>query len=171
MSPLNESSPALDPFGIKAHGEFVPDILPDPDWPQLPKPKPVSNVVSLHELQHPIAKKALQAAFEAQQYSKARQTDKAITKLEKAISIDPQYRDGHCNLGVQYARAGRMQDARAEFQKALDIGPPAAVIYADLALAASVAGQLQDAQRFAKKALEMDPTNPAAQRVVQANLH
>jgi tetratricopeptide (TPR) repeat protein len=171
VSPLNEFSPARDPFGIKLHSEFVPSIPPAPDWPAAPEPKPVTGVVSLHDLQHPIAKKALQAAYEAQQFSKAHQTDKAIAKLEKAIRIDPQYRDGHCNLGVQYARVGRMQDARAEFQKALDIGPPAAVIYADLALAASVSGQLEDAERFAKKALELDPNNPGAQRVIQPNLH
>jgi tetratricopeptide (TPR) repeat protein len=138
--PPSELHPAFDPFGRKLHNDFVPTISPTLNWPVAPEPKLATGVVSLHDPSHPISKKVLQAAFEAQQFSKAHQTDKAIAKLEKALRIDPQYRDGHCNLGVQYAHAGRLQEARTEFNKALEIGPPSALIYADLALASAAAG-------------------------------
>ena len=121
---------------------------------------PNSGVVSLRELQHPVPKKAVRAAFQAQQLSTAHKSTQAIAKLEEAIRIDPSYRDAHCNLGVEYARAGRLADARAEFQKALDIGPPAAPIYADLALASVAAHEFDQALAFAQKALELDPKNP-----------
>jgi tetratricopeptide (TPR) repeat protein len=137
-----------------------------PDWSASPEPKPISSVVTLRELQHPVSKKALRAAYEAQQLSDARDIPKAIAKLEKAIRIDPSYRDAHCNLGVLYARVGRMPDARSELQKALDIGPPAAPIYANLALASAAAGEFPEAEAFARKALDLDPGDSIAQRVL-----
>jgi tetratricopeptide (TPR) repeat protein len=128
--------------------------------------KPISGVVSLRELQHPVSKKALREAYDAQRYSRANDGPKAIAKLEKAIRIDPAYRDAHLNLGVQYSRAGRIADARAEFQKALDIGPPAAPIYIDLALTSLALRQYHEAETFARKALELDPANSEAQQAL-----
>jgi tetratricopeptide (TPR) repeat protein len=147
-----------------------PEMAPlVPDWPEPPRAEPPAGSVSLRELQHPISKKALRAAYEAQQFSDAHNSAKAIEKLKDAVRIDPSYRDAHCNLGVEYARANRMLEARAEFQKALDIGPPAAPIYADLALTFAVFGAMREAQDFAHKALELDPDDPAAQRIVSGN--
>jgi tetratricopeptide (TPR) repeat protein len=152
--------------------DFAPDTFPlAPDWPAHPEPKPISGVVSLRELQHPVSKKALRAAYQAQQFSNAHDSARAIAQLEKAIRIDPSFRDAHCNLGVEYARGGRMSDARAEFQKALDIGPPAAPIYADLALASVAAGEFDQAVAFARKALELDPEDSAAQRLLKVAQH
>jgi Tfp pilus assembly protein PilF len=141
-----------------------------PDWLESPSPErePISGVVSLRELQHPVSKKAIRAAYQAQQFTDAHNIPKAIAKLEKAIRIDPSYRDAHCNLGVLYARMGRITDARAELQKALDIGPPAAQIYADLALTSAAVGEFRQAQAFAQKALDLDPGNGAARLLPKA---
>ena len=129
--------------------------------------QPITGVVSLRELQHPVPEKARREAYEGQQYAHAHDLPKAIAKLKNAIRIDPMYRDAHCNLGVQYARAGRSADAIAEFQKALDIGPPAAPIYTDLALVTAAMRQFREAEGFARKALELDPANGAAQRTLE----
>jgi tetratricopeptide (TPR) repeat protein len=129
--------------------------------------KPISGVVTLHELEHPIAKKALREASEAQRFVRDNNVPKAIAKFEQAIRIDPAYRDAHCNLGVLYARAGRGAEARAEFQKALNIGPPIAPIYADLALVSAALGQFQEAELSARKALELDPASSVAKVVLK----
>jgi len=152
--------PPSDPFHLQSSdASGITPVVPD--WPQRPAAEPVSGVVSLRELQHPIPKKALRAAYEAQHaFSSEHDVPKAIAKMEKAIQIDPLYRDAHCNLGVLYARVGRMTDARAEFQKALEIGPPAGTIYADLAIASLALGQRQEANEFVSKALALDPDNP-----------
>ncbi len=142
-----------------------------PDWPAPSRSKPISGIVSLRELQHPVSKKALRAAYDAQQLANADKIPQAIAKLEKAIRIAPAYRDAHCNLGVLYARVGRTADARAEFQKALDIGPPAAAIYADLALASVASGEFVEAEAFARKALALDPSDSAAQMLLKADPH
>jgi tetratricopeptide (TPR) repeat protein len=130
------------------------------------EPKPITGVVSLRELEHPVSKKAMRDAYEAQQLSRANKIFKAIAKLEDAIRIDPQYRDAHMNLGVEYAQIGRTAEARAEFQKALDIGPPAAAIYTDLALASVALGHYREAETWARKALELDPADAQAQRAL-----
>jgi tetratricopeptide (TPR) repeat protein len=136
---------------------------------QSPEPstnKPISGIVSLRDLQHPVPKKAIKEAHDAEQLAGAGNLPKAIAKLESAIRIHPAYRDAHLNLGVQYARVGRTADARVEFQKALEIGPPAAPIYVDLALTSLALRQYQEAETFAKKALDLDPANDGAKKVL-----
>jgi tetratricopeptide (TPR) repeat protein len=164
--------PQFDPRQINRYDDFGPGVPPPiaslaRDWPEPPQPQPISGVVSLRELQHAVSKKALRAAYDGQQLANANKIPQAIAKLEKAIRIDPSYRDAHCNLGVEYARAGRFTDARAQFQKALDIGPPAAPIYADLALTSVAAGEFDQALAFAHKALELDPADSAAQLLLK----
>jgi len=147
---------------LTAAGEpsFV-DEAPEPS-----AAKPISGIVSFRDLQHPVPKKAMKEAHEAEQFARAGDVPKAIAKFEKAIQIHPAYRDAHLDLGVQYARVGRTADARAEFEKALEIGPPAAPIYADLALTSLALRRFLEAQTFAQKALELDPANRAAQRAL-----
>lgn len=128
---------------------------------------PISGVVSLHELQHSIPRKALREAYEAQKLARKNRIADAIAKLEDAIRIAPQYRDAHVNLGVQYARAGRPADARAQFETALSIGPPLSTIYFDLAIAAATLNQPLDAETYAAKALDLNPADTAARRLVQ----
>jgi Flp pilus assembly protein TadD len=128
-----------------------------------PDPQPITGVVSLHALEHPVSKKAAHEAYQAQKFIRANKIPQAIAKLENAIRIDPQYRDAHVNLGVQYAVTGRTIDARAQFQKALDIGPPAAPIYIDLAFASLALSQPGEAEAFAYKALQLEPANRIAQ--------
>lgn len=164
--------PQFDPRHINRYDDFGPGVPPAvtssaPDWPEPQAAKPISGVVSLRELQHPISEKARRAAYDAQRFTNAHNLPKAIAKLEKAIRIDPSYRDAHCNLGVLYAQMGRVTDARAEFQKALDIGPPAAAIYANLALVSADVGEFAQAEAFARKALELDPGNTAVQQALQ----
>lgn len=130
--------------------------------------KPISGLVSLHDLEHPIPKKAIRAAYEAQQLEHANNIPKAIAKLEKAVQIAPGYRDAHLNLGVLYARSGRISDARAEFQKAVEIGPPAALVYTNLALTDMELHQYRDAETSARRALQLDPANTTAQRILQS---
>ena len=122
--------------------------------------------MSLRDPQHPVSKKAIREAYKAQQFVRDNKLPAAIAELEKAIQIDPSYRDAHCNLGVLYARAGLGPEAPAELQKALDIGPPSAPIYANLALISNATRLFSEAESLACKALELDPASSAAQRVL-----
>jgi tetratricopeptide (TPR) repeat protein len=141
------------------------------DFPPLPsESRPIGGVVSVHDLQHPIPRKATQKAFDAQKLTKANKIPQAIAKLEEAVRIAPEYRDAHWNLGALYGRLGRIDEARAQFQKALEIGPPAAPIYLNLALISLDAQEYADAQNWAAKALELEPRNELAQRARETAL-
>lgn len=136
-------------------------------FPPLPAARePISGVVSLRELEHPIPKKALREAYEAQKLSNAHKTAQSIAKYEKALRIYPQFRDARVDLGVEYARAGRLSDARAQFLKALEIGPPVTTIYFDLALAALAAHEYHEAEKQARNALELAPGHRGAKNVL-----
>jgi tetratricopeptide (TPR) repeat protein len=164
--PLRSAS-GENPIGEESQ-EFEPGNSPlDLNWPGPSAGVATSNVVSLHDLQHPIPQKAIQEAYEAQKLARSNNFAKAIAKLEHAIRLAPTYRDAHVNLGVQYARVGRGNDARAEFRKAIDIGPPIAPAYADMALVSLSLNLSQEADTFAHKALELDPENRTAQKVLQ----
>jgi tetratricopeptide (TPR) repeat protein len=156
------ASPILEEYHQFEAGDALVLDLPEPS-----DAKPISGVVSLRELQRPIPKKAIREAYQAQQLALNNNLPAAIAKLEKAIRIDPSYRDAHCNLGILYARAGRGPEALAELRKALDIGPPSAPIYANLALISAAMRLFPEAESSARKALELDPANGAAQRVLK----
>jgi tetratricopeptide (TPR) repeat protein len=137
---------------------------------RLPEQKveqPASGKVSLHGLEHPIPKRAIRAAAEAERYSQTNDTAKAIAKLEEAIRIAPAYRDAHSNLGVQYARAGRMTEALAQFHEALEIGPPDAIVCSNLSLVYTRLGKFREAEAFARQAVALDPGNSNAQLLLR----
>lgn len=129
--------------------------------------QPPSGSVSVHELQHPISKQAIRAAEEAQRYSEAHDTVKAIAKLERAIRIAPSFRAAHANLGAEYARAGRLDEAVGQFEVALEIGPPDVLIYSNLSLALLTLKQYREGEEFARKALALEPKNAMAQRLLK----
>jgi tetratricopeptide (TPR) repeat protein len=161
------SASGENPIGNESR-EFEPGNSPLVlNWPGHSSAVAAANVVSLHDLEHPIPQKAIREAYEAQQLAHSNNIPKAIAKLEHAIRLAPSYRDAHVNLGVQYARLGRANEARAEFQKAIDIGPPIAPVYANMALVSIGLHLTQEAETLAHKALELDPRNRAAQRVLQ----
>jgi tetratricopeptide (TPR) repeat protein len=128
---------------------------------------PISGVVSVRELAHPVPKQAVRAAAEAQRYSSSHDTAKAIVKLEEAVTIAPDYRDAHTNLGVQYIRAGRVPEGMAHFQRALEIGPADAIIYSNLALGYALLGQFREVEAWARKAIALDAGNTTAQALLR----
>ena len=149
---------AVSPFSAPLRSASGENTVGD-EYPLPSGGKPIAGFVSLHDLEHPVKKKALEEAYRAQQLARANHLPKASAKLEHAIRIDPEYRDAHWNLGVEYARAGRNAEAKSEFQKALKIGPPAAILYADLALTSLALGERQEAESMARKALQLDPAS------------
>jgi tetratricopeptide (TPR) repeat protein len=138
------------------------------ELPSRPESKPIAGVVSVQQLQHTPSKKAIRAFAEAEQYSHAHETAKAIEKLEQAIHLDPLFREAHLNLGAQYARLGRYQEAMTHLQASLDIGPPDPKAYTNLAFCYFKLQEFSQAATLAKKALALDPTSTPAQTLLRA---
>jgi tetratricopeptide (TPR) repeat protein len=160
------ANPAARPYGPLMAASGDAPIMST--FPPLPAARaPLAGVVSLRELEHPIPKKALREAYEAQKLADAHKTAESIARYEKAIRIYPQYRDARVDLGVEYARGGRLSDAREQFQEALEIGPPVSTIYFDLALAALAAHEYRQAEKQARKALELAPGHQGSKDVLE----
>ncbi len=49
--------------------------------------------------------------------------DEAIVHLREALRIDPEYADGHYNLGVLLAQQGRLEEAIDHYREAVRIDP------------------------------------------------
>ena len=160
------TAPGEDPL-LEQYHQMVPGDSIVLRLPEQKRNKPISGTVSVRELQHPVSKQAVRATLDAERYSQAGETSKAIAKLEQATRIAPSFRDAHANLGVQYARAGRIAEALRQFHVALEIGPPNARICSNLSLAYLALGHFRDGEVFARKALELEPDNVQAKKLLQ----
>jgi len=131
--------------------------------PQRETPRPVSGVVSVKDLQAQVPKKAWQAFLKAQQYSEAAKTGPAIVQLQRAIALDPGWRDAHTNLGAQLLRAGRAEESLVEFREALRIGPPSAKLYTNLGTALATMHRMEEAESTVRTALNLDGSDAKTQ--------
>jgi tetratricopeptide (TPR) repeat protein len=136
---------------VQEHGSSPMDVR----IPAAP-PIPTGGTVSFRQLQHPPARKAVQAAATAQRLAESGRTEQAAGELEKAVRISPDYAAAHTNLGVQYLRLRRYEEARVEIQQALEIAGPNAVDLGNLAFAYAGLQRLDDAIAAARRALQVD---------------
>lgn len=113
--------------------------------------------VSVRELQHPPARKAVEAAAAAQKFARAGNQAKAVEQLQKALRISPDFAVAHSNLAVQYIRMREYERARREIQEALVIAGPNAVDLCNLAFADAVEQRLPEAFEAVRAALRADP--------------
>jgi tetratricopeptide (TPR) repeat protein len=137
------------------------------ELPERAQAKPISGIVSVQQLRLPPSKKAVRAFVDAQKFSQAHDSSRAIEKLQLAVQLAPEFREAHINLGAQYARIGRYQEAMTHLQTALDIGPPDPKAYTNLGFCYFKLGQLSQAEALAKKALALDPVNAPAQTLLR----
>jgi Tfp pilus assembly protein PilF len=115
--------------------------------------------VSVSQLRHQPAPRAVRAAIKAQKLSQAGDYPGAAALLEKAVALDPQYADAHGNLGAQYLHMRQPERAAEEFRKAIALDPSSATQQSNLALALASLGQIAAAAEAARRALQLDSTN------------
>ena len=126
----------------------------------LPKPqtaRPPSGGVSLTELQHPPARKAVEAAQAAQRFSEAGDFARAAALLQKAIQISPDFAAAYTNLAAQHARMGMYRQAIGESARAMQIGGANARDLTNMAASQAGLGRLGDAVQSLRAALRTDP--------------
>ena len=112
--------------------------------------------VSVTQLMHPPHKKAVQAFQSALRLSAAGKYDDAMTELEKAIRISPEFAAAHTNLAVQYFRLGRFEESMAESARAIQIGGPDPRNLCNLATAQARLHRFAEAEKSARAALRLD---------------
>lgn len=140
---------------------------------QLPKRKeqrPPSGPVSLAELQHSPARKAVSAMVQAQRFSEAGDFRRAAEELEKAVRISPDYPAAHVNLAVEYIRLEQYERAIEVIGRANQWMKPDAMQLCNLAYAQMKLQRIDAAAEAARAALRLDAHYPQAHYILGALL-
>lgn len=134
--------------------------------PAFHKQPAAPGTISVTQLRHPPARKAIQAVVSAQQFSASGQPEKAAEELEKAIRISPEYAEAYNNLAVQHIRLGHFEEACGEFARAIAIAGPNALLLSNLAYAQRRLDRLQEAIGSARGALRLDSGSAQAHLIL-----
>ncbi len=181
---------SVDPRGIQGgdNGAYGADLSPNGppgrrgmgiDSPNqtfyapLPEPnaeRPPSGGVSVQELRHPPARKAVVLAAKALKLSSDGDHARAAEALEKAARTDPTYLAASINLGVQYTYLKRFEEAIAEFSRANRIAGPNPVALCDMAFADLQLRRREEALSALDACLKLDPYRPQAHYLLGAIL-
>lgn len=86
--------------------------------------------------------------------------DEALTQLETAVRLKPDYAPARTNLGNALAHLGRWPEAIAEHQAALRIQPDSVKAHNNLGNAYLNTGRFQEAVAELQAALRVDPDSP-----------
>ena len=124
--------------------------------------RPPSGPVSVTQLKHPPARKALGAFVAAQRFSDAGEYAKAAAELEKAIQLSPEYAEAYTNLAAQHVRMGRYEDAVNDARRAMELTRPNAVDMGNMAFALSRLKRYPEALDSARAAVRLEPGNDKA---------
>jgi len=152
-----------DSHGESVHQEFVSAKADQRASIRLPKreaPQHPEGPVSVDELRHPPAKKAMQAATAGQKFAQAGQFDRAALQFQKAIDISAEFAFAYSGLAASHLRTGNFREAASEASRAMELSQPNPVDLGNLALAQFRLGQIAESTATARQRLAIAPDNP-----------
>lgn len=153
----NQNQPFGDPFDL-LDAEMNNARM---NWPNNSGTQPnVSNggaTVSIQQLQHKVSKQAMKEYKKGRNaYSKG-DYEGALSHLQNAIQLDPEFADGHNDLGVVLGKLGNTAEAAEQFQKAINLSPDHSVATTNLCLILYMLRRYQEVVPLARRALKNDP--------------
>ena len=83
-----------------------------------------------------------------------------ITFYSHIISINPQARGAHANLGNALRKQGRLEECLAVSLSGIGKDPDAAKVHTNVGLVLLKQGRFEEAEKYLRHALELEPRNP-----------
>lgn len=124
--------------------------------------QPKVGAVSAAELDSNVPAKARKEFERAGDASKNGKTEEAITHLQNAIAIYPQYLKAHNDLGAQLLELNRLDEAEKELRFALSIDPEAFNPTLNLGIVLLKKHEIQSAIGVLQQAASMQSQSPVA---------
>jgi tetratricopeptide (TPR) repeat protein len=93
---------------------------------------------------------------------KTRRIDDAISELQQAVRLLPDYASARINLGIALGSSGRLDEAIAQFQEAVRLKPDFPQARGDLGTALLAKGQVDEAIHQFREAIRLNPNYPEA---------
>jgi Flp pilus assembly protein TadD len=118
-----------------------------------------SGTVSIKRLAHKVPKEAKKLFSKAMDRASDGDSIGAISLLQKAVQIDPEYTEALNNLAARYMIVGDIERAIPHLEKAIAINPHEGRLYSNLALALLNTGKPVEAETAARQALKLDPSD------------
>jgi tetratricopeptide (TPR) repeat protein len=134
---------ALTPWAEEAHGLSPANLGPASQHP----PSMLQTQASSPE--HPTLEQLQQRAL---QEGEAGKTDQAILDYQKALALEPEWKEGRWNLGSLEYGAARYDEARATFSDVVQFAPNLGMAWALLGLSEFEVKDYQDALAHLQKA-------------------
>jgi len=97
-------------------------------------------------------------------------TFEASEAFEKVIEINPNYADGHSNLGVTLQEQGKLDESIMSFKKALSLKPDYTEAHFNMGVTLKEQGKLEKAIEAYRKALALNPDYAEAYNNMGATL-
>jgi Flp pilus assembly protein TadD len=135
----------------------------------LPDPPPRvedRRAVSVARLKHKVPKKAQEAFRRASEMAQRDKHEEAVSELERAVAIDPEFADGFNNLGVQHFLLRHSVEAEASIRRALELDPSFVTAHINFAHLALRYGDIGLAEKEAQRAVALGDEDGEAQMIL-----
>lgn len=150
-----------EPVSVDARDgtSFMADIfLRDPLESSAVKEKS-SGVISVREAEQRIPKDARKAFEKAQKYREQKKYEAALSELEKAVVIYPDYFQAFAEKGVVRINSGHPREALRDFHKAFQIFPEYEPALSGAGYCQLTLGNYEQAIALLERAHQLDPTH------------
>ena len=121
-------------------------------------PRPISGIVTIHQLEHKVPGKAKSEFEKAVRDSEHGNRGDAIKHLTKAVKIDPEFAMARNDLAAYYLFEGKTDRAIKQLNAAIAIDPHSPMPYSNLAVAYMIENKIDAAENAARQLVELDRT-------------
>ncbi len=149
---------------------LIPFNLPESSG-QSDRPHGNSLTVSIHQLNHVVPKKAIKEEEIAQKAFGQNRTQEAISHLENAVRIDPEFIGARNDLAAIHLRMDDPYPAIDQLNEAIKVDPHFPLLFINLAIGYIETGALSDAERAAREAADLDRARILPQYLLAVSLY